>query len=255
MTHAAPGAQVHQALDVHRHFAAQVTLDQPLGDLRTQRGHFGFGQILHLGGGAHARELAALLRARAANAVDVGQADPHVLVHRDVDTGYACHGSALPLLVARLGTDDVHDALAAHDLAVLADLLYRRTYLHFGFLTYQRERLSPSLRPPSRLAFFIKPGYWCDIACACSCAMKSITTTTTISSDVPPNWKGTPCDDIIISGTRQTPVMYSAPHSVSRVRTRSMYSPVFLPGRMPGMNAPDFCRFSAVSRELNTSAV
>jgi hypothetical protein len=34
-----------------------------------------------------------------------------------------------------------------------------------------------------------------------------------------------------------------------------MYSPVCWPGRMPGMNAPPFYRFSAVSRELNTIAV
>ena len=49
--------------------------------------------------------------------------------------------------------------------------------------------------------------------------------------------------------------MYSAPQTVSRVSTLSMYSAVCWPGRMPGMKAPDFFRFSAVSRELNTSAV
>ena len=85
--------------------------------------------------------------------------------------------------------------------------------------------------------------------------MKSITTTTTISSDVPPKWNGTPCEDTRISGSRHTAVTYSAPHSVSRVSTLSMYSAVCWPGRMPGMNAPDFFRLSAVSRALKTSAV
>jgi hypothetical protein len=70
-----------------------------------------------------------------------------MLVHRDVDTGDTCHCclpsrdaagknaafyskmmknhpvSALALLVALVGADDVDDAPAAHDLAVLADLL------------------------------------------------------------------------------------------------------------------------------------
>jgi hypothetical protein len=37
MTQAAVGAEVHQALDVHRDFAAQVALDQATGDLGAQR--------------------------------------------------------------------------------------------------------------------------------------------------------------------------------------------------------------------------
>jgi hypothetical protein len=37
---------------------------------------------------------------------------------------------ALALLVALVGADDVNDAPAAHDLAVLADLLDRRTNFH-----------------------------------------------------------------------------------------------------------------------------
>jgi hypothetical protein len=38
--------------------------------------------------------------------------------------------STLTLLVTRVRADDVDHAAAAHDLAVLADLLDRRTYLH-----------------------------------------------------------------------------------------------------------------------------
>ena len=40
--------------------------------------------------------------------------------------------------------------------------------------------------PPFRFAFFSKLSYWCDMRCAWIWAMKSITTTTTISSEVPP---------------------------------------------------------------------
>ncbi len=42
------------------------------------------------------------------------------------------------------------------------------------------------LLPPFRFAFFSKLSYWCDMRCAWIWAMKSITTTTTISSEVPP---------------------------------------------------------------------
>lgn len=48
------------------------------------------------------------------------------------------------------------------------------------------QRPGAPAREPFRLAFFSRLSYWWDIRCACICAMKSITTTTTISSEVPP---------------------------------------------------------------------
>ncbi len=41
---------------------------------------------------------------------------------------------------------------------------------------------------PTRFApdFFNRLSYWCDITYACTCAMKSIVTTTMMSSEVPP---------------------------------------------------------------------
>jgi len=41
-----------------------------------------------------------------------------------------CLTSTLTLLVTLVCTNDVDHAAAAHDLAVLADLLDRRTYFH-----------------------------------------------------------------------------------------------------------------------------
>jgi hypothetical protein len=38
--------------------------------------------------------------------------------------GLVRSGSALALLVTRVGTQDAHHALAAHNLAILADLFY-----------------------------------------------------------------------------------------------------------------------------------
>src|SRR5436853_3965469 len=133
MTDPAVAAQVHQPFDVHRHLAAQVALDREPGDLRADCVDLRLGEILHLGGGVDARGRAGGARARSAHAVDVREPDPHVLVHRDVDTSYACHvclTSTLTLLVPRVRAYDVHDAAAAHDLAVLADLLDRRTHFH-----------------------------------------------------------------------------------------------------------------------------
>src|ERR1700726_29194 len=104
---------------------------------------------------------------------------------------------ALPLLVPGVRrTDDVNNAAPPHDLAVLTNLLYRRTNFHF------------LLPMPRRLAFFIRPSYWCDIKCDCVCATKSMTPTTIINSEGPPNWKGTLGFTIrMISGSKHTAMM------------------------------------------------
>src|SRR6185369_631822 len=93
MAHAAIRAQVHEALDVHGHLATQVTLDGKLLDQRADRVDLGLGEILHLGLGVDASSRAQVASACAPDTVDVGQADPQVLVHRNVDTGNTCHVS------------------------------------------------------------------------------------------------------------------------------------------------------------------
>src|SRR5476651_2710120 len=104
---------------------------------------------------------------------------------------------ALALLVPGIRrANDVNDAAAPHDFAILANLLDRRTNFHF------------LLPMPRRLCFFIRPSYWCDIKCDCVCATKSMTPTTIINSEVPPNWKGTLGFTIrMISGSRHTAMM------------------------------------------------
>src|ERR1019366_5541673 len=118
---------------------------------------------------------------------------------------------ALALLVPGVRrTDDVNDPAPPHDFAVFTNLLHRRTNFHF------------LLPMPRRLAFFIRPSYWCDIMCEDACATKSMTPTTIINNEVPPNWKGMAGFTIrMISGNKHTAMMYRPPHNVSRVRTLS----------------------------------
>jgi len=46
----------------------------------------------------------------------------------------------LALLVARVRAQDAHDALAAHHLAVLANLFYRRSDFHISPISIRRAR-------------------------------------------------------------------------------------------------------------------
>src|SRR5271170_3081750 len=104
---------------------------------------------------------------------------------------------ALPLLVPGVRrTNDVDNAAAPHDFAVLTNLLDRRTNFHF---------LAPM---PRRLAFFMRPSYCCDIMCDDAWATKSMTPTTIINSEVPPNWNGMAGFTMrMISGSRHAAMM------------------------------------------------
>src|SRR4030095_10694014 len=86
---------VDEALDRHLHLAAQVALDGEALHVLTQAVELGVVQILDLAVALYAGGGADRLRARAADAVDRGQRDLGVLVVRNVDACYACHGRAL----------------------------------------------------------------------------------------------------------------------------------------------------------------
>src|SRR5215470_13733488 len=80
VANAAPGAEVHQALDVHRGLTPQVALDRELGDLRADGVDLRLGEIFHLGRGADACGRARGPGPGAAHTIDMGEPDPHVLV-------------------------------------------------------------------------------------------------------------------------------------------------------------------------------
>src|SRR5699024_3893034 len=89
---AAVAADLGQALDVHRHVAAQVALHGVLvaNDL-TQLGLVLLGQVLHAGVRVDSGLGQDLVGAGAPNAVDISEADLNSLLSRQVNTGNTSH--------------------------------------------------------------------------------------------------------------------------------------------------------------------
>src|SRR5215204_3552824 len=88
------GAEIHEPLDVHRHFAAQVALDDVvavdgLADLK----HFRVGQLADPALGRDADLVGDLLGLSRADTVDVLERDHDALVGRDIDACDAGHVS------------------------------------------------------------------------------------------------------------------------------------------------------------------
>ena len=98
MTETAVAADVHQALDVHRGFAAQVAFQRELGQGVTDLFQIAVGQFLDLLGVLDTAGFADQAGAGAADAIDRRQADLSVLVRRNVDTSNTCH--VIPLDVS-----------------------------------------------------------------------------------------------------------------------------------------------------------
>ena len=142
MADAPVAADLGQALDVHRHIAAQVALHGVLvADDLTQLGLLGVGEVLHPGIGVDARLLEDLARAGAANAVNIGESDLDSLLLRQINAGYTCHTLlplllTLSLLVLGIFANDHDSALALDDLALLAHGLDRRSDFHDSNLLY-----------------------------------------------------------------------------------------------------------------------
>ena len=135
MAKAAVAANLHQAGDVLLDLTTQVTLDGVgLVDGVAELGDLVLGKIADAGGGVDAGLLTNLAGSGAADAVDVGKTDLDALLAREVDTVDTGQLDApllaLALLVARVLADHVNLAVTADDLALIAHLLDRRTYLH-----------------------------------------------------------------------------------------------------------------------------
>src|SRR6267143_695910 len=129
---AAVAAQVHQALDVQAHLAAEVALDLVvLVEALADAVDLVVGQVLGPLGRIDLGQGTDLPRAGVADPVQVRERDLDLLLAGKVDSGKACHSLSLPLLVARIrGADHAHHALAADHLALHADLPDRSADLH-----------------------------------------------------------------------------------------------------------------------------
>jgi hypothetical protein len=129
-------ADLAEALDRLLPFAAQVALDLEVRvDVVAELRDLFVREVLDLRVRAELELGCDLLRGRLADAVDVGQPDLEALLVREIDSGDACDGSALPLLVAWVGADDHGRAVPLDDAAALAHGLDGRTDFHRELLT------------------------------------------------------------------------------------------------------------------------
>jgi hypothetical protein len=140
--HAAPMPQtaiapnVHQALNVHRDFATQVTLDPHLFvDDFSNPVHFVVREIPDARVRVHVRALEELLAGMKPDAEDVGQRRLDSLIARKIDPCNSRHVASplgpptrerltLPLLVPRIDADHPNDTFAADDFALLTTASY-----------------------------------------------------------------------------------------------------------------------------------
>jgi hypothetical protein len=157
MTHPAVATQVHQALDVHCHFTAQIALDGKFAQSRANSFDLGLSQIPYFGFRVHTGSCTQFKCARATHTIDVRQTRPSVFLYWNVDSCYASHAanslifavplkqtvyyieynpwvkacypttfsrSTLSLLVLFIRADNEEHTFATHYLAVTADLFY-----------------------------------------------------------------------------------------------------------------------------------
>ena len=92
MTKAAIAPKIHQALDIHRGLATQVTFNRMVCiDRFADLQHFSIAEILHTAGVINAKLVGDLNRGCAANSVNIGERDNNALVCGDVDPGNTSH--------------------------------------------------------------------------------------------------------------------------------------------------------------------
>src|ERR1700730_19305564 len=133
MAEAAIAAEIRQSFDRLLYLAPQVNFDleiriDDLADFYLIIG----GQIVGLDSRIDVSLGENLVRRGAPNAIDIGERDFNAFVSRQLDTGYSCHRTILPLspgrlalalLMARILTENADHALTAHHFAVLTNLL------------------------------------------------------------------------------------------------------------------------------------
>jgi hypothetical protein len=130
---AAVRTDLGEALDGLLPVAAQIALDLEVRvDVVAELRDLFVGEVLDLRVRVEAELGGDLAGRRLADPVDVGQADLEALLVREVDSGDACDGSALPLLVPWVGADDHGRAVPLDHAAAFAHGLDGRTDFHLS---------------------------------------------------------------------------------------------------------------------------
>ena len=127
-------AKIDVAFDVERNLAPQITFHLEAVNQPPQLHEIVVGEIVGLDVEVDIRVTLNLARRAPADAENVRERDFHSLRLRKIDACNTCHDLsplALPLLVARVGAEDSHDALTPYDLALLANLFDRCAHFHF----------------------------------------------------------------------------------------------------------------------------
>jgi hypothetical protein len=133
MADAAVRADLREPLDRLLPVAAEIALDLELRvDVVAELRDLFVGQVLDLRVGVEAELRGYLARGRLADPVDVRQPDLEPLLVGKVDSGDSGDGSALPLLVPRVGADDHGRAVPLDHAAALAHGLDGRTDFHLS---------------------------------------------------------------------------------------------------------------------------
>ena len=135
MPDTAIAAQVHQPLDVHRSFAAEVALDRETRNGGPELRHFRLRQVLDRGLWCNARCLANLFRARIADSENRRQRETICLFSGIFMPAIRATVSipsllTLTLLVTRVSTNHPNNAVTTDDLAIPADFLNGCSYFH-----------------------------------------------------------------------------------------------------------------------------
>jgi hypothetical protein len=133
VTDTAVRADLGEPLDRLLPVAAQITLDLEVRvDVVAELRDLFVGEVLDLRVRVEAELGGDLARGRLADPVDVRQPDLEPLLVRKVDSGDSGDGSALPLLVPRVGADDHGRAVPLDHATALAHGLDGRTDFHLS---------------------------------------------------------------------------------------------------------------------------
>jgi hypothetical protein len=127
MTNAAIATEVHQTFDRLLLLAPQIAFNLVILIDHLANPNLIVGrQIVALDRGVDVGLGKNLVRGGPPDPEDVGKRDLNALVSRQLDTGYSCHRTILPLsltlLVARIHTQNPDNAFAAHHFTIFTNL-------------------------------------------------------------------------------------------------------------------------------------